>query len=293
MVITMTMQSAVAWATGADPVGGAPLWLIPPSLLADDQLARLYLALLAIGAAIAVISLATQMRSPAPYGRHSSRDPAWGPAIPQRLSHALATAVPGIGLFTWLFFVTHESLGLAPTAASWTLFTMWLLHFAHRGLLHPALMRYSAPTVPLGICLGGLVPNAIFATLNALAIAAMPYPDSWLLTPWFSLGALLFAAGWVINRRADWTLRGLRAPGSATYGIPRGGLFEWVSSPNYLGELVMWVGWSLATWTAAGTVWALFAAATFFPRARDHHRWYQERFPDYPAERRALIPFTW
>ncbi|MCA9718059.1 MAG: DUF1295 domain-containing protein, partial [Myxococcales bacterium] len=273
--------------------GGAPPWLIPPPLLADDQLARLYLALLAIGAALAVISLASQMRAPTPYGRHASREPAWGPQVPRRLAHALANGLPGVGLFLWLYIATYQSLGLTPTVVGGALLLLWLAHFVHRGLVHPLVTRYGARALPLELGLSALVPLTIFATLNALAIAAMPYPDAWFSSPYFLIGALLFAVGFVLNRHADRALRQLRPPGGRDYAIPRGGLFEWVSSPNYLGELIMWIGWSLATWTAAGAVWTLYVAATLVPRARDHHLWYQERFSDYPARRRALIPFTW
>jgi hypothetical protein len=31
-------------------------------------------------------------------------------------------------------------------------------------------------------------------------------------------------------------------------------------------------------------------AANLVPRALSHHRWYQANFPDYPHERRALLP---
>jgi hypothetical protein len=37
----------------------------------------------------------------------------------------------------------------------------------------------------------------------------------------------------------------------------------------------------------------LFTAANLVPRAAQNHRWYRETFPDYPRERRALIPWMW
>jgi hypothetical protein len=38
---------------------------------------------------------------------------------------------------------------------------------------------------------------------------------------------------------------------------------------------------------------ALFTAANLAPRALANHRWYHEKFADYPPERRRLIPFIW
>jgi len=36
-----------------------------------------------------------------------------------------------------------------------------------------------------------------------------------------------------------------------------------------------------------------FAFANLAPRAVANHRWYLQKFPGYPARRRALIPFVW
>ena len=57
------------------------------------------------------------------------------------------------------------------------------------------------------------------------------------------------------------------------YRVPRGGLFAYVSCANYLGELVQWSGWAVATWSTAGLLWLLFALSTFVPRARATHAW--------------------
>ncbi len=105
------------------------------------------------------------------------------------------------------------------------------------------------------------------------------------------LGALLFVAGAVINVTADNTLLRLRRQGG--YRVPRGGLFERVSCPNYLGEMLEWCGWALATWSLAGLAFALYTMANLAPRARAHHRWYHAKFPDHPPRRRALVPGLW
>ena len=73
--------------------------------------------------------------------------------------------------------------------------------------------------------------------------------------------------------------------------IPRGGLYERITAPNYFGEILEWTGWAIATWSWAGLAFAVYAVANLGPRAFANHRWYHERFPDYPPERKVLIPY--
>jgi len=86
-------------------------------------------------------------------------------------------------------------------------------------------------------------------------------------------------------------LLNLRKPGETGYKVPRGWLYEYVTCPNYLGEIIEWLGFALATWSLPGLAFALYTAANVGPRAFAHHRWYRERFPDYPKHRKVLIPF--
>jgi protein-S-isoprenylcysteine O-methyltransferase Ste14 len=97
----------------------------------------------------------------------------------------------------------------------------------------------------------------------------------------------------MINRHSDRILGGLRKEGGKGYKIPYGGFYRWVSSPNYLGELAIWCGWALATWSLPGLTFAIWAAANLVPRARANHLWYKSTFVDYPADRRILIPGIW
>jgi len=85
----------------------------------------------------------------------------------------------------------------------------------------------------------------------------------------------------------------LRRPQESGYKIPYGGLFRWVSCPNYLGEIVIWTGWAVTTWSLPGLAFALWTATNLIPRARANHRWYRNYFPDYPASRKALLPGLW
>ena len=75
--------------------------------------------------------------------------------------------------------------------------------------------------------------------------------------------------------------------------ISREGLYRFVSCPNYLGEVVEWCGFALLTFSLPGLLFAVWTAANLVPRARTHHEWYRRTFPEYPAGRKAIIPFVW
>lgn len=60
----------------------------------------------------------------------------------------------------------------------------------------------------------------------------------------------------------------------------------------YLAELIAWAGFALLTWSLAGVVIFLITTGNPVPRAFATHKWYREKFADYPADRKALIPFV-
>jgi protein-S-isoprenylcysteine O-methyltransferase Ste14 len=147
--------------------------------------------------------------------------------------------------------------------------------------------------MPIAVAAMGLLFNVANGALQgtSLFLTEPACSTAWLGDPRFLGGAALFLGGMAVNWSADARLRHLRRPGAADYAIPRGGLFELVSCPNYLGELVEWAGWAIATWSPAGLAFAVWTAANLVPRALAHHRWYRDRFPDYPPRRRAILPF--
>jgi 3-oxo-5-alpha-steroid 4-dehydrogenase 1 len=74
--------------------------------------------------------------------------------------------------------------------------------------------------------------------------------------------------------------------------VPQFGLFQLVSCANLFAEVLEWFGFAVAAYPSLPAL--SFALWTFFnlaPRAVAHHRWYQRQFPDYPPNRRAIIPF--
>ncbi|EFJ52371.1 hypothetical protein VOLCADRAFT_103030 [Volvox carteri f. nagariensis] len=75
------------------------------------------------------------------------------------------------------------------------------------------------------------------------------------------------------------------------YSIPRGGPFELVSCPHYLGEILIYVALALVTRGSVGTLLiAAWVLLNLVLAADATQRWYHHHFPDYPRRRAALIP---
>ncbi|MBA4323400.1 MAG: 3-oxo-5-alpha-steroid 4-dehydrogenase, partial [Odoribacter sp.] len=114
----------------------------------------------------------------------------------------------------------------------------------------------------------------------------------WIMTWQFLAGILLFITGFIINKTADEKLRKLRKANANEYLLPRGWLFKYISCPHYFGEIIEWAGWAVLTWSLPGLAFSVFTFANLFPRAIASHKWYKANFPDYPGERKAVIPFV-
>jgi hypothetical protein len=221
----------------------------------------------------------------APYGRHARTD--WGPSISNRLGWCLMELV-SLVVFAGLFLAGPAE----KTAPMWVFFALWTAHYVNRSLIFPWRTHTAGKRIPLAIVGSAAAFNIVNAGLNGLYLgwAGASYPTAWLLDPRFIAGLALFAAGAAINIASDNRLIGLRTGGERGYTIPRGGLFEWVSCPNLMGEIVQWWGFALMCWNLPALSFAIWTAANLIPRAVSHHRWYHRTFPDYPPTRRAVIP---
>ena len=245
--------------------------------LTPSLVSRLVMAELVAAAAVFPALLVM----PAPYGRY--RRPGFGPALPARLAWLLME-LPAVVVPVMAFLAAGGGeRGWVP----WLLLGLWELHYVQRTFVFPLLMRGRGATKP--VLTAGLA--VVFNVANGVANGASLAWRDGTLTPLNLVGVALFLAGLALNLHADHVLRHLRRPGEDGYRIPRGGAFRWVSAANYFGELVEWTGFALAAMTPAAWAFAAFSAANLVPRALSHHRWYRATFPDYPANRRAVLPF--
>lgn len=222
----------------------------------------------------------------APYGRFSRGG--WGATIPNRAAWMLME-LPAVAGFLAVYLLGRNRVQAVPLALG----GMWLFHYTYRTFIFPTRLRTRGKRMPLAVVALAFAFNCLNVYVVGRWVSHLgSYQTEWLRDPRFVTGVLVFAAGWAVNFHADGRLIALRRPGETGYQIPRGGLFDYVACPNYLGEIVEWFGFALATWSLPGLAFALFTAANIGPRAFANLRWYRETFPDYPPERKALIPFV-
>lgn len=222
----------------------------------------------------------------APYGRHLR--PGFGPTLPNRLGWILMES-PTLAVFLPIYSSGDHAKETVPLV----LLALWLSHYVDRTLIYPFRLNSKGKRVPLLIAFLGLLFNTVNAYLIARFLSHLgTYETDWLSDPRFVLGVVVFLVGYVVNRTADRTLLRLGRADDGGYKIPHGGLYEFVSCPNYFGEIVQWFGFALATWSLPALAFAWYSAANLAPRALSHHRHYRREFSNYPTSRKALIPFV-
>lgn len=243
---------------------------------------------LMVGVGCCVLFAELLLKARAPYGRYASlRAASWyGPTIDARLAWAFQESWSFTVPLVLCAMAEPTCLGSAPNVL---LLAMFMGHYAYRSTLYAARLR-SSTRMPVGLCVlaasfcafNGFVQGRMWTALAVRSADAT-----------FAAGCAVWLAGLGINLHSDAILRALRAPGESGYRVPRGGAFEFVSAANYFGEIVEWLGYALAARTFGAAAFAFFTFANTAPRAHHHHAWYREKFEDYPANRRALIPGLW
>lgn len=237
--------------------------------------------------AIALITFVLLLRITAPYGRHTTST--WGPLINNKLAWVIMEAPV---LLVLLYFVLTSMD--KQTAVTWAMIGLFCFHYINRVFIFPLRLHTRGKHMPLVI-----VASAIFFNLmNGFSLGYYfkhfaDYPADWFTDPRFIIGLILFIVGLAVNWKADDVLIHLRKPNETHYVIPKSRLFTYVSCPNLLGELIEWLGFAILCWNLPALTFFIWTAANLIPRALSHHKWYQEKFPDYPAERKAIIPFLW
>ena len=127
-------------------------------------------------------------------------------------------------------------------------------------------------------------------------VCGLSYADvAWLWSPQFIIGTIIFFTGWCINIHSDYVIRHLRKPGDTNHYLPKKGLYKYVTSANYLGEITEWLGFAILTWSLAGLLFFWFSCCNLVPRSNAIYKKYEEEFPDEFDRKKLkrIIPFIY
>ncbi len=219
-------------------------------------------------------------------------DRRYGPPVPNKVGWVVMEAP--VFLFMCLLWACSDRRW---EAAPLVLFLLFQSHYLQRAFIFPLLLR-GRSKMPLGIVVWGMVFNKLNAIMQGgwiFYVSPEGYYADWFARPCFYIGAAVFAAGMAINLHSDWIIRHLRKPGDTRHYIPRGGMFRYVSSANYFGELTEWTGFAIASWSWSGLVFAWWTFANLAPRAASLYKRYEQEFGAEftQLKRKKIIPFLY
>lgn len=242
-------------------------------LILDSQQFDLLLLIMAVIALIVFVSL---YFVDAGYGKMISKK--WGPAINNKVAWVLMECpVFFVLLYFWL-----ES-GDRQFALPYMLFFLFFeLHYFQRSFIFPCMLKGNSK-MPIAIMLMGIVFNLVNGYMQGewiFFLAPEGYYDNWLTSPKFILGVIVFFLGFFINLHSDYVIRHLRKPGDTRHYLPKKGMYKYVTSANYFGEIVEWTGFAIMTWSAAGAMFVIWTMANLVPRANSIYHKYELEFPD-------------
>ncbi|WWC62087.1 uncharacterized protein I303_104677 [Kwoniella dejecticola CBS 10117] len=274
----------------------------------------------------------------APFGRFSSKTSNLN--VNGNIAWAAAELVSPITFATTLLVNPHPPLNYP----SRILAGLYFAHYAHRAIVSPLIL--SPKRSPLHVVVA--LAMGLFNLFNGYLVAAglAFYPPEAEISWKFWIGVAGWAIGFLGNVYHDEVLNDLRRlpgdrlvtsrlsededPKAGRYKIPRGGLYKFVSFPNYFSEWIEWTFYALAATSPSvsnslvplpplahlrlhaglrgslvkliAKIWwppyllhpawmfVLAEVACMLPRALRGHQWNQEKLKGYPKDRKAVIP---
>lgn len=222
----------------------------------------------------------------APYGKFTNSK--WGPLMSNRWGWVI---MEGFVLLVLYSFILSGPKTLS--AVDWTIVGLFTAHYVNRSFIYPFRTRTKGKKIPVSIVGMAMFHNLANGFLIGYYLSHFSsYTLDWFTSWQFITGGFLFVFGMFTNIYSDTVLIGLRKNPNDGYKIPYGGPFKYISAPNLGGELLEWIGFAILCWNLPAFCFAFFTFCNLFPRALANHKWYKQQFPDYPKDRKAVIPFV-
>ncbi|KAI1635633.1 3-oxo-5-alpha-steroid 4-dehydrogenase-domain-containing protein [Biscogniauxia mediterranea] len=181
-----------------------------------------------------------------------------------------------------------------------TAFAMIMAHFVKRELETLFVHKFSANTMPAAyifrnsffywVFAGLLGAAEIYAPFSpaALADTAAASPTSALLS---KVGIALFVIGELCNFHVHYYLSTLRKPGETARKIPTGLGFNLVTCPNYMFEIIAWIGVILVTRSPSLGLFITIGSYFMYTWGWGKEKAYRKQFADkYKKKRFVILP---
>ena len=225
------------------------------------------------------------------YGLFHTKE--WGFSINNKVGWVLMEA-PAFLTMLGIWYASGCPLE-APEAV---LLGLFMLHYFQRSFIFPFLMA-GRSSMPITIMLSGVTFNVINGIMQGGALFWFPqeaYAEGWsyLESPTALMGFVVFFIGMGINLHSDHVIRSLRKPGDSRHYLPQGGMYHFVTSGNYLGEIIEWTGYAILAGSPAAWVFVWWTAANLVPRAHAIHKKYRSEFGNAAVgKRKRVFPFIY
>lgn len=249
---------------------------------------QIYLLLIQVMPYLAIIVFITLFFVQAGYGIFHTKK--WGWSIPNKIGWILMEAPAFIVLFYlwWTSSVRFE-------IPEFIFFLLFELHYFQRSFVFPLLMKGNSQ-MPISILAMGVLFNSINGFLLGESLFHLVsdtfYTAAWFGQPLSVAGLFLFFIGMAVNLHSDHVIRNLRPIGDTRHYLPQKGMYRFVTSGNYFGELVEWTGFALLTQSTAAWIFVIWTFANLAPRAYSiRKRYIQEFGAEAVGNRKCLIPF--
>jgi len=229
---------------------------------------------------IALIIFPINLIFKAPYGKHSTKK--WGKTIDNKTGWFLME-LPALVTCPSIYFIVVEEISL-----SIGFVFIWITHYFNRTIIYPLRIKTKDKKIPIAIVASAFFFNLINGFLNGYFISLINFES--LSFTYIISGLLIFIIGFYVNVSSDNKLIKLRT-NQKDYVIPKGRLFNYVSCPNFLGEIIEWLGFAIMTLNLGSISFLIWTICNLIPRSKAHHKWYKENFEKYPTTRKAVIPY--
>ena len=229
---------------------------------------------------IALIVLPVNLIYKAPYGKHSTKK--WGKSIDNKTGWILME-LPALLTCPLIYFTITEEIN-----SNVVFIVLWIIHYFNRTVIYPLRIKTKGKKIPIAIVASAFFFNMVNGILNGYFLTLLQFES--ISELYLILGFIIFIIGFYINISSDNLLIKLRT-NQKGYVIPNGKLFNYVSCPNFFGEIIEWLGFAIMTLNPGSLSFLIWTICNLIPRSKAHHKWYKENFENYPKKRKAVIHY--